>query len=128
MSPPTPNGSYSVPLRRGTGAGWAATPLALCTLIAYTSVVTNDRRILFDPEKDAANREKHGVSLALAGAVIEAASATFLDRRFDYGEDRFVTFGYVDGRLHVAVWSERDGAVRAISVRKANSKEQKRYG
>jgi hypothetical protein len=90
--------------------------------------MTRGPRVLFDPAKDVANREKHGVSLNLAGRIIEAATATFLDRRFDYGEDRFVSFGYVEGRLHVAVWTERDGAVRAISVRKANQKEQERYG
>lgn len=33
-----------------------------------------------------------------------------------------------DHRLHVAVWTERDGEVRAISVRKANEREQERYG
>lgn len=90
--------------------------------------MTDGPRVVFDSAKDAANREKHGLSLALVGAVVEAARATFLDQRFDYGEDRFVSFGYVDGRLYVAVWTERDGAVRAISVRKANAKEQERYG
>ncbi len=84
--------------------------------------------MVFDPAKDAANADKHGLSLALASAVIESATATFIDDRYDYGEDRFVTFGYVDGRLCVAVWTERDGAVRAISVRKANEKEQESYG
>lgn len=90
--------------------------------------MTDGPRVIFDPAKDADNREKHGLSLDLVGAVIEAATVTFLDQRFDYGEDRFVSFGYVEGRLHVAVWTERDGAVRAISVRKANAKEQERYG
>lgn len=84
--------------------------------------------ITFDAAKDAINREKHGLSLAVVGAVIEGAVGTFRDTRYDYGEDRYVTFGYVGDRLHVAVWTERDGAIRAISVRKANSREQARYG
>lgn len=85
-------------------------------------------RVIFDPAKDAANREKHGLSLDLVGTVIEGEARTFLDQRFNYGEDRFVTFGYVEDRLYVAVWTERDGAVRAISVRKANDREQELYG
>ena len=90
--------------------------------------MNNGIRLTFDSVKDAANQEKHGLSLALVEAVIEGAVATFLDSRFDYGEDRFVTFGTIAGRLHVAVWSEREGTVRAISVRKANAREQARYG
>jgi uncharacterized DUF497 family protein len=86
------------------------------------------RRILFDPAKDAANIEKHGLSLSLTAEIIAAATATFLDDRYDYGEDRFVSFGYVAEKLHVAVWTERDGAIRAISVRRANKREQKKYG
>ena len=85
-------------------------------------------RVTFDAAKNVANREKHGLSLDLVEAVIEGATGTFLDSRFDYGEDRFVTFGYIASRLHVAVWSERDGIIRAISVRKANAREQARYG
>lgn len=92
--------------------------------------MTADRTITFDPAKDAANREKHGVSLAVCAAVLAGAVHTEEDTRYDYGERRFVTFGYVNGRLHVAVWANdrhRD-AVRSISVRKANRKEQKVYG
>ncbi len=68
----------------------------------------NARNITFDPAKEAANQEKHG--------------------RRDYGEPRFVTFGYIDQRLYVGVWTPRGDTFRAISVRKANDKEQKRYG
>lgn len=86
--------------------------------------------ITFDPAKQAANLAKHGLSLALCAEVLAGSVHTAEDVRFDYGERRFVTFGYVDGRLYVAVWTparDRD-AVRAISVRKANAKEQQRYG
>ena len=85
-------------------------------------------RIIFDPDKDASKRAKHRLPLDVTAMVIENAVETFRDTRFDYGEDRFVTFGYVEHRLHVAVWTERDGEIRAISVRKANEREQERYG
>lgn len=86
------------------------------------------RHITFDDAKDEANLAKHGVSLALLSAVLDGETVTFPDERFNYGEARYVTFGYVDRRLHVAVWTLRGDAVRALSVRKANDREQKRYG
>ncbi len=84
--------------------------------------------ISYDPEKDAANLAKHGVSLAIGHKVLANAVTTRLDNRFPYGEERFVTFGYVDDRLHVAVYTVRDDAIRLISVRKADQREQRRYG
>lgn len=87
-----------------------------------------ERRISFDAVKDVLNRQQHGVSLAMIGDVLEGAVGTFQDGRFDYGEERFVTFGRVDDRLYVAVWTMREDTVRAISLRKANAREQKRYG
>lgn len=90
--------------------------------------MTRAVRHTFDTAKDAANRAKHGVSLALGAEVVGGAVTTFLDTRCDYGEDRFVTFGLVGSRLYCAVWTLRDDEMRIISVRKANAKEQKRYG
>lgn len=90
--------------------------------------MNSDRRIIFDPAKDAANKTKHGVSLSLLGAVLDGATVTFPDDRRDYGEPRFITFGYVEERLHVAAWTPRGDTFRAISVRKANAREQDRYG
>ncbi len=87
-----------------------------------------DRPITFDPAKDAANIEKHGVSLSLLGSVLDGETVTREDTRRDYGERRFATYGYVDGRLHAAVWTPRGDGIRAISVRKANAREQDRHG
>ncbi|WP_425404300.1 BrnT family toxin [Hwanghaeella sp.] len=84
--------------------------------------------IEFDPAKEAANVAKHGVSLSLLGAVLAGEVITFPDERRDYGEARFVTFGLVKGRLYVAVWTPRSEGIRAISVRKANRREEDRYG
>jgi hypothetical protein len=84
--------------------------------------------ISFDPNKDALNRAKHGVSLDLGERVLAGAVTTRIDDRQAYGEDRFVTFGYVDRRLHVVVYTVRGDRLRVISVRKANAREQTRYG
>jgi uncharacterized protein len=51
-----------------------------------------------------------------------------LDDRKDYGEQRFVTVGYMNGRMVYVAWTPRDGAYRIISMRKANEREQQKYG
>lgn len=49
------------------------------------------------------------------------------DRRYVYGEDRYQALGLVEVRLHLLVFTMRGDVLRAISLRKANSKEVKRY-
>ena len=49
------------------------------------------------------------------------------DRRYAYGEDRFQALGMIDGRLHLLVFTMRGDVLRAISLRKANARERKRY-
>jgi uncharacterized DUF497 family protein len=56
-----------------------------------------------------------------------ASLQTFEDLRFDYGEARYITTGYLDARLVVACWTPRNGRVRIISLRKANDRERKSY-
>lgn len=53
--------------------------------------------------------------------------ATEAYRRYDYGEDRFQALGLIDGRLHMLVFTIRGGTLRAISLRKANPREVRRY-
>ena len=84
--------------------------------------------IEFDPAKDAANEAKHGVSLAFAAEVLaDPERLDVLDVRADYGEDRFITYGKVAGRVWVCVFTRRGDAHRAISLRKANDRETQRY-
>jgi len=84
--------------------------------------------IEYDHGKDAENQRKHGVSLELGRRVLDGSTITMIDDRFLYGEERFVTFGDVGGRLYVAVYTLRGDSLRMISVRKANAREQARYG
>ncbi len=82
----------------------------------------------FDPDKDDANRAKHGVSLIFGMRVFEDESHVVLPsfRPID-GEDRYKAVGLVDGRLWTAVFIERGAAVRLISVRRSNAGEQGNY-
>ena len=84
--------------------------------------------IEFDPAKDEANLRKHGISLELAAAIDLNAAAILRDDRRAYGEDRFRAYAVIDGRLHLLVFTIRGSKVRAISLRKANRKENRRYG
>ncbi len=83
--------------------------------------------IEFDPTKDQANREKHGLSLALAEAFELDTALVEIDDRRAYNEERFVALGLIGDRVHVLVFTVRGEAIRVISLRKANQREVKRY-
>ncbi len=82
----------------------------------------------FDPAKQASNLAKHGFDLADARQVIESGqTVTFKDRRFDYGEERFLTLGPLADALVVIVTAESEDHIRIISMRKADRHEQSIY-
>lgn len=56
-----------------------------------------------------------------------ASLKTVPDLRNDYGEERFNTFGYLDGVLCIYCWTPRGSRTRIISMRKANDRERKKY-
>jgi len=84
-------------------------------------------QIDFDPAKDATNREKHGISLSAAADIDFERAIVIEDRRFDYGETRFVAYGAIGGRLHVLWFTMRGDSLRAIGLRRANRRERSRY-
>ncbi|RHW16806.1 BrnT family toxin [Sphingomonas gilva] len=49
--------------------------------------------------------------------MFEGRSLTIEDGRFDYGERRMLTFGWLDDRAVAMVWTEREGGCRVISMR-----------
>ena len=83
---------------------------------------------MLDPAKDAVNRAKHGVSLALAEILFAGPHLSVADDRFEYGEVREVAFGLINDRLFVCVYADREAERRVISLRKANKREVRRYG
>ena len=84
--------------------------------------------IEFDAAKRAATLQARGLDMARAGKVFAGATLTVKDDRQDYGEDRFITIGFLDGAMVVLVWTPREGAQRIISMRKANERERTLYG
>ncbi len=82
----------------------------------------------FDPTKDEANRQKHGVSLAEGDGVLNDPLALTMEDEFVEGEQRFVSLGMnIFGSLMVVVWTPRGENTRLISVRGAEPKERRNY-
>ncbi|RLK29121.1 BrnT family toxin [Cupriavidus plantarum] len=81
----------------------------------------------YDPVKDLVNQAKHGISLAAAGLLDWETVLISVDKRNDYGEDHFRAFGLLDDRLYLVVFTIRGQGLRAISMRKANQREVRRY-
>ncbi|WP_225207179.1 BrnT family toxin [Novosphingobium huizhouense] len=79
--------------------------------------------IEFDPDKDAANIAKHGISLARA-ADFELLAFVPDDR---FGEPRFRLYGLIDGEFYCLAGTDRNLKVRVISLRRAHAKEFRRH-
>lgn len=84
-------------------------------------------------EWDEAKRQRtlaeRGVDFAAFGVFWDGRPfVEELDPRHT-AEVRYLRYARLDGgRLAIVVWTPRDGAVRVISARKANPREQRRYG
>jgi uncharacterized DUF497 family protein len=83
--------------------------------------------IEFDPLKSEINARERGLSFTLA-AQFDFETALFkVDRRRDYGEIRIRALGRVGCRVYAMVFTEREHAIRIISLRKANRREVHLY-
>ena len=82
----------------------------------------------WDENKNIVNLTKHGFDFADAYRVFDLPMLVALDEREDYGENRYIGLGLLDGRAVVVVYSEpNEDIIRIISLRKALSQEQRRY-
>jgi uncharacterized protein len=84
-------------------------------------------RIEFDPAKDATNRAKHGVSLAMAGDLDWEAALVWVDERFEYRETRMIALAPKTEILYYVAFVDRGEMRRIISLRRANRREVKHY-
>jgi uncharacterized DUF497 family protein len=88
-----------------------------------------DGRLSWDETKRQSNLRKHGLDFADVAEVLESRY------RFDIsavrgGELRMQSISYALGFLAVltVVYTEREGATRVISFRRASNKEREVYG
>jgi uncharacterized protein len=84
-------------------------------------------RITFDAVKREKTLIERGLDFARAKEVFEGLTITLPDQRQDYGEQRFITVGWLDERLVVLVWTPRGLVRRIISMGKANEREIAKY-
>ncbi len=84
--------------------------------------------ITFDPAKRDRTLAERGLDFADAAEVFAGETIDGPDERFDYGETRIVTVGLLRGRMVIVVWTRRGGDRHIISMRKANDREQARFG
>ena len=82
----------------------------------------------FDRAKGKSNLDKHRLSLVDADGFEWDTAVVREDTRKQYAEHRSEATGLIGDRLHVMIYCLRGDAVRVISLRKANSREVKRYG
>ncbi len=87
----------------------------------------------WDPEKDFINQQKHHISFSEAQEVFDdPLHVSFLDHRYSYFEERWITLGQSKARNILVVanlYFNVDGEeiVRIISVREASSNERRQY-
>jgi len=84
-------------------------------------------KIEFDPAKDAANVQKHGVSLALVNDLDWNRALTWFDSRHNYGEPRQCALALLGDRLYFVAFVDRGECRRIISLRKTNNREKLHY-
>lgn len=81
----------------------------------------------WDEEKRQRTLNERGLDFADIVDFDFVTGHTTRDSRFEYGETRNVTVGYLHDRLCVLCWTLREGHFRVISLRKANDREKRNY-
>jgi uncharacterized protein len=85
-------------------------------------------RFEWDESKNQSNQRKHGLDFAEAQRVFNPSLFVDVDDLQDYGEERYVGMGLLDGRIVVVIFTQPDeDTVRVISLRKATSYERQQY-
>ena len=84
--------------------------------------------ISFDPAKREETLRERGLDFADAAIVFGGRVKEAIDDRFDYGEVRYVTYGWMEKVAVAIVWTERAGGRRVISMRRMHLWEIEHVG
>jgi len=84
-------------------------------------------KLVWNEAKRLATLNERGLDFADAGQIFEGLYLTIEDDREDYGEERFVSYGRMNRKIVACVWTDRPGARRIISLRKAEKDEREIY-
>lgn len=80
-------------------------------------------KISYDLAKRALTLANRGLDFDDASKLFERRTLTVLDDRMDYGEVRFITYGWLDDVAVALVWTQRSSTRRIISMRRMHEKE-----
>jgi uncharacterized DUF497 family protein len=81
-------------------------------------------RFTWRESKRRLNLRDHGLDFVDAPRVFEGPTFTYEDDRFAYGEQRFVTLGFLAGIAVSLVHTETQHEIHIISFRKATTREE----
>ena len=82
----------------------------------------------WDEEKNRSNIRKHGFDFADAEEMFRGVLITRLDTRDNYGEERWIGIGLIQGRVAFVAFSQPSPeTIRILSLRKASQEERKEY-
>ena len=81
----------------------------------------------WDENKRQINIQKHGIDFADAVKIFDGFHIKRKDTRADYGEDRYVTTGLLEGVEITVIYTPRNNKRRIISARRARVSERKEY-
>ena len=84
-------------------------------------------RFEWDEEKRIANLKRHGIDFRDVYRVFDFDRFLLEDDRYDYGEQRWISFGLLFGEVVAVTHTETDEVIRIISVRRAEKHEEERY-
>ena len=79
----------------------------------------------WDPAKRLSNLAKHGVDFA--SVEFFEWDVALVRASLGANEPRLEAYGPIAGRLHVLIYSVESGAIRVISMRKANKREYAKW-
>jgi uncharacterized DUF497 family protein len=81
-------------------------------------------RITYDAKKRARTLKERGLDFEDAAQVFSGTHTREEDTRFEYGETRYLSAGFLEGRMVVLVWTPRGDARHVISMRYCHAEEE----
>ena len=82
----------------------------------------------WDERKRRINIKKHGIDFLDVPEIFQGPRLVNLDRKNDYGEDRYIGIGFLRNKTVVVAFTEPHPEItRIISLRKATKDEEKRF-
>jgi uncharacterized DUF497 family protein len=94
--------------------------------MATTVYISNVRLFEWDDDKRGLDHDRHKLDLIDSQHLFHGR--TVITRPSPRGEElRFVTVGRIGSNSYAVVWTERRGAIRLISFRRARYAEERAY-